>query len=96
VVGWQSIAESGKDAYIEAHMEGGTAEAKFARYHCIGQPGQWKKVLEWTAKLTAADHLPASFRGPLDDEPQQAYQVFLEEQLVGYLANLVKDAARLL
>jgi len=96
VMAWQAISEKGKDAYLEAHMEGGSAEAKFARYRCVGQPGQWKKVLEWTAKFKAVDHLPASFRAPLESESQQAYRVFLEQQLDGYLAGVVKEAARLL
>jgi len=95
-VAWQIITEGGKDVYVEAHLEGGTAQAKFARYYCVGQPGSWKKVLEWTAKLTATDHSPASFRAPLEGESQQAYQVFLEQKLIGYLVNLVKEAARLL
>jgi hypothetical protein len=96
VVAWQAISEKGKDAYLEARMEGGTAEAKFARYHCVGQPGQWKKVLEWKAKLKTVDTLPASLRAPLEGESQQAYQVFLEQQLDGYLTGAVKEAARLL
>ncbi len=96
IIAWQDISKQGRDVFVEAGMEGGSAEAKFARYHCVGQPGHWQKVLEWTAKLKAADHLPATFRAPLEGEPQKAYRVFLERGTEDYLADLVKEAARLL
>ena len=96
VLAWQNISDKGRDTYLDAHMEGGTAEAKFARYHCVGQPGQWKKVLEWTAKLKAVDNLPVSFRAPLGGESLEEYQLFLIQQLDRYLRGVVEEAARLL
>jgi hypothetical protein len=96
ITAWQSVSESGADAYLEATMEGGSAEAKFARYRCVGQPGGWQRELEWTAKLKAVDHLPAAFRGPVDGEPKPGYRAFLEGKLQEYLALLVREAARLL
>ncbi len=96
ILAWQSDSGQGKDAHLEAHLEGGEAEAKFARYKCVGQPGAWKKVLEWTAKLQAVDHLPASLRAPKEAESQGAYQAYLEEQLDKYLSTVITKAARLL
>lgn len=96
IIGWQSASELEKNAYIEAHMEGGSAEVKFARYQCVGQPWGWKKILEWTAKLTAVDHLPAALRAPLEAESQAAYQVYIEKQLAEYISTIITEAARLL
>lgn len=93
---WQSISGKGKDVFVEANLEGGSAEAKFARYHCVGQPAGWKKVFEWAVKLKAVDHLPATFRAPLEGETQEVYLAFLEQGLRAYLTTLVKEAVRLL
>ncbi|MBM3125150.1 MAG: hypothetical protein FJZ87_08745 [Chloroflexi bacterium] len=96
ITAWQDISDKGKDVLLEANLEGGSAEAKFARYRCVGQPGTWQKVLEWKGKLKAVDHLPATFRAPEPSEIPGSYRVFLERELFEYVSRLVGEAARLL
>jgi hypothetical protein len=96
IIAWQDISEKGRDVLVEAGMEGGSAEAKFVRYRCVGKPGRWQKESEWTAKLKAANHLPATFRAPLEGESHHAYRLILQGNMQGYLADLVQEAARLL
>lgn len=96
VLAWQSLAEAGRDVYVEPIIEGGEASVKFILYRCTGQPGRWKKMMEWEAKVQAVNHFPGGFRGPTADERPEAYRVFLEEQFRGYVHNLVQEAGRLL
>ncbi|MCJ7432052.1 MAG: hypothetical protein MUO77_01050 [Anaerolineales bacterium] len=94
ITAWQSFSEKGKSILLEIHLEGGSAKAKFVRYRCV--QGQWRNELEWKPTLKAVDHLQATFRAPMDDEPTKGYQVFLEGQLKTYFTMVVEEAARLL
>jgi hypothetical protein len=96
VTAWQSLSKIDHDVYLQAHLEGGEASVKFILYRCVGEPGRWKKISEWTAKLKAIDHLPGTFRGPRAGEPATAYRALLEEQFGGYVYGLIQEAGRLL
>lgn len=95
VAEWQVRSRAGSDIYLKAQLEGGEASAEFARYRCVGKPGRWVKVSEWTAKLKAVDHLPAGFYGPTAGETTAAYRTRLESELGGYLGRLIEEAGRL-
>jgi hypothetical protein len=95
VAEWQVRSRVGSDIYLKAQLEGGEASAEFARYRCVGKPGRWKKVSEWTAKLKAVEHLPAGFYGPTAGEATAAYRTRLEGELSGYLGRLIEEAGRL-
>jgi hypothetical protein len=96
VLAWQSLSEAGQDIYVEPRIEGGEASVKFILYRCTGQPGRWKKVMEWEAKVQAVDHFPEGFRGPTAAERPEPYPASLQDQLRGYIYNLVQEAGRLL
>jgi len=96
IVAWQSLSEDTRDAQATAQLEGGEASATFALYRCTGQPGQWEKVKEWTAKLKAVDTAPQTFRGPAAEETAAAYQELLQGHLGRYVQELTAETARLL
>ena len=94
IVAWQSLAETERDVYLEPHIEGGEASAKFVRYACVA--GRWQKETEWEVELTAVDHFPGTFRGPGPSEDATAYRALLEEHLRTYLHDLLGEIGRLL
>jgi len=96
VTAWQSSSEGGRDVYLKARLEGGEASAKFVLYRCVGKPGRWQKVADWTAELKAVDRFPFSLRGPAPGETPQAYRALLQEHLDGYVRRLIEEAGRLL
>lgn len=95
IVAWQSLSDSERDVYLEPRIEGGEASVKFTLYRCVGQPGRWKRVRDWEAKLKAVDHFPRGFRGPRQGEAAEAYRVFVEGRLSGYVRELIQEAGRL-
>jgi hypothetical protein len=96
VVAWQSLSAAERDVYVEPQIEGGEASARFVLYRCVGAPGHWQKVTDWTAKLKATSHFPTTFRGPLVGELPEAYRALLEEHLRGYVYALIQEAGRLI
>jgi hypothetical protein len=96
VLDWQSQSRERQDVLFQARLEGGEASTKFIRYRCVGEPGQWQKQLEWTAKLQALDLVPGRIRGPETGETSETYRVALGEGLGHYVADLIREASRLL
>jgi len=92
----QSRSQSGQDVYLVPQIEGGEASVEFTLYRCVGQPGGWKKVTSWEAKVQAAKHMPRTFHGPAAGEPPDAYRTQLETQLKAYLQHLIGEVKRLI
>ncbi|MBE9508566.1 MAG: IPT/TIG domain-containing protein, partial [Chloroflexi bacterium] len=95
IVAWQSLSETERDVFVEPHIEGGEASAKFVRYRCVGKPGRWQEESEWEVELRAVDHFPTTFRGPEASESPTAYRALLEAHLGVYVRDLIREVGRL-
>ena len=95
ILAWQSLSETGKDIFLETHLEGGKAEVTFVRYRCVGPPEQWRKQDEWRVTAKAVDILPRALPGPQASESREGYAAFLSDQVEAYLLALVEEAGQL-
>lgn len=92
---WQTSSEQGRDVYLEPQIEGGEASVSFILYRCVGEPGRWKQVLQWKAKVQAARPMAQTFNGPAAGQTAEVYRAQLEERLGSALYDLIQEIGRL-